>query len=234
MNKNYKTQLISNLKSAINLRLYNINLKFPYNKSFKNGCLSLVHILWEKGYIKEYKLNYKTIEFKNVKKALKKKNTSTMTLTKIYLHKSNIQLKSKWLMQNLLKELFYNKPFKIKKQRITRGSFSNLAIKKFNNPYEVKIKKFYNILQKPLEFELEVQLRYTNDYLSINSIYLISKPSRRVFTSNKNLNKLTYFYYKKYNKEILGLVIISTSKGILSSTQALKHNIGGEVVCVVF
>ena len=68
-------------------------------------------------------------------------------------------------------------------------------------------------------------------YLSIHQIPMItnlqpiSRPSRRV-----------YVKYNKVPKILggLGLIIISTSRGILSDHVARKFNVGGEVLCSIW
>jgi ribosomal protein S8 len=147
---------------------------------------------------------------------------------------SNIQIGLKYFARNLLKEFLNNKPFKLGRQKTKSNFLSSITNNKSNKCPNIEIKKTLKSVQKLFRVELEIQLRYMNDNLSLNSIYLISKPSRRIFTSNKNLNKLTYFYNKKYNKKSLGLVIISTSQGFLTNQQAFKAKLGGEVICIVF
>jgi len=53
----------------------------------------------------------------------------------------------------------------------------------------------------------------------------VSKPSRRVYTTNKEIKPV-------YNG--LGIAIISTSNGIMTDIQAKKENLGGEILCNVW
>lgn len=73
---------------------------------------------------------------------------------------------------------------------------------------------------------LDVSLKYTKDGAPvIKEITRASKPGRRVYSS---INDLKPFYND------MGVVILSTPKGVLSNFDAKKHNVGGEVLCKVF
>ena len=68
---------------------------------------------------------------------------------------------------------------------------------------------------------ITVFLKYLNNKSPLNSIFLISKPSKRVFYTYKDL-------IKKVSHR--GIFVLSTSKGILSSNDAIKKHLGGEVL----
>lgn len=70
----------------------------------------------------------------------------------------------------------------------------------------------------------EIFLKYYKEKSVINKITAISKPSRRIYVSIEELWKLN---------NGLGLVILSTSKGVLSDKESKKLNVGGEVFCVI-
>ena len=59
----------------------------------------------------------------------------------------------------------------------------------------------------------------------IKEIKRISKPGRRVHSKATSIPKI---------QNGLGLAILSTSKGVMSDTDARKNKIGGEVICRVF
>ncbi len=69
--------------------------------------------------------------------------------------------------------------------------------------------------------EIIVFLKYFNNRFPFKTIYLVSKPSRRIFYSYNDLLK------KEKND---GIFILNTSFGILSSKLAIKKNVGGEVI----
>ncbi len=59
----------------------------------------------------------------------------------------------------------------------------------------------------------------------IKELKRISKPGLRKYSSNENLPA-------SYNG--LGIVILSTSKGVMTDKEARKLNMGGEVLCSVY
>jgi len=77
--------------------------------------------------------------------------------------------------------------------------------------------------------ELKIQLKYQGDradtVCAINSIRLVSKPSRRVYVGKDNVPQPLGG---------MGLSIISTSQGIMSGREAKVRGIGGEVLCEVW
>jgi small subunit ribosomal protein S8 len=71
--------------------------------------------------------------------------------------------------------------------------------------------------------QIDVYLKYKNNKAVIKEIIRLSKPGKRLYIKNKEL------YVKKR-----GLLIISTSMGILTDLQAKKLNVGGELICRIF
>ncbi len=59
----------------------------------------------------------------------------------------------------------------------------------------------------------------------IKEIKRISKPGLRKYSSNKDLPK---------SYAGLGIVIVSTSMGVMTDKEARKLNVGGEVLCSVY
>ncbi len=72
---------------------------------------------------------------------------------------------------------------------------------------------------------INVVLKYYNGSPTITSISRVSKSSRRLYTGINDL---------KLVNNGLGVSILTTSKGILSDSEARSQNIGGEVICSVF
>lgn len=64
-----------------------------------------------------------------------------------------------------------------------------------------------------------------NNRSCINEIKRISKSSRRVY---KHRNELRSF------KNGYGIMVVSTSMGILSNVEAYNNNVGGEVLCSIW
>ena len=59
----------------------------------------------------------------------------------------------------------------------------------------------------------------------VKEIKRISKPGRRIYARASSIPKI---------QNGLGLAIVSTSKGIMSDSDARNKNIGGEIICRVF
>ena len=72
---------------------------------------------------------------------------------------------------------------------------------------------------------LTVDLKYYEGSPVIKEIKRISKPGRRVYSKATSIPKI---------QNGLGLAILSTSKGVMSDSDARKNKIGGEVICRVF
>ena len=73
--------------------------------------------------------------------------------------------------------------------------------------------------------ELRIELKYTDGEPAIREIKRVSKPGRRAYSKIGDLPK-------HFNG--LGVIILSTSKGVMSDARARAENIGGEVVAQVF
>jgi len=72
---------------------------------------------------------------------------------------------------------------------------------------------------------LRLYLKYSDqNQPAILSLTRISKPGRRVYVQAENIVPI-------YNN--IGIWIISTSKGIITSKTAKKMNVGGEVLCEI-
>jgi small subunit ribosomal protein S8 len=72
---------------------------------------------------------------------------------------------------------------------------------------------------------IRVTLKYYKRKPVIKEIRRISKPGRRAYVPADKLPRV-------HNG--LGIAIISTSKGIVTSKQAKIFNVGGEVICTVW
>ena len=72
---------------------------------------------------------------------------------------------------------------------------------------------------------LIVDLKYHNGSPVIKEIKRVSKPGRRIYAKADSIPKI---------QNGLGLAIVSTSKGIMSDSDARTKKIGGEIICRVF
>ena len=73
--------------------------------------------------------------------------------------------------------------------------------------------------------ELEIALKYYNDEPVIKELARESKPGLRKYISYKDI---------KPHKGGLGLKVLTTSKGLMTDREAIKAEIGGEIICRVF
>ena len=83
----------------------------------------------------------------------------------------------------------------------------------------------YNITEDIKGKVIEISLKYFHGEPVIKEIVRISKPGLRVYSSVKEM---------PVYKNNMGVSIISTSKGVMTSFKAKEINIGGEVLCRVY
>lgn len=72
---------------------------------------------------------------------------------------------------------------------------------------------------------LVVTINNAGENTTINEIKRVSKPGRRVYVSSNEIPKV---------KSGRGMVLISTSKGVMSGQEAKKVKLGGEVLLEVY
>ena len=70
-----------------------------------------------------------------------------------------------------------------------------------------------------------VDLKYYEGRPVIREIKRVSKPGRRVYSSATSIPRV---------HSGLGLAILSTIKGFMSDREAIKNNLGGEIICRIF
>ena len=76
-----------------------------------------------------------------------------------------------------------------------------------------------------VEKSLVIQIVGASSQSPITEIKRVSKPGRRVYAKVKDIPTI---------KQGRGLVIVSTSKGVMTGTQAREQKLGGEVLCQVY
>ncbi|MFZ1301413.1 MAG: 30S ribosomal protein S8 [Candidatus Microsaccharimonas sp.] len=72
---------------------------------------------------------------------------------------------------------------------------------------------------------LVVTINNPGENSTINEIKRLSKPGRRVYVSAADIPKV---------KSGRGIVLVSTSKGVVTGTEAKKQKLGGELLLSVF
>lgn len=84
----------------------------------------------------------------------------------------------------------------------------------------------YKLVEEKPQSVLRVYLKYSDDGEPvIHGIERISRPGRRVYRNKQEIPRVLGG---------LGLAIVSTSKGVLSGSEAVKSGVGGEVLCQVW
>lgn len=87
------------------------------------------------------------------------------------------------------------------------------------------IKNFQIVQSRPVDL-LRIQLRYLyEEQAVINGLRRVSRPGRRIYVGKDEIPSV---------KGGMGIVILSTPKGILTDQQSKKENTGGEVLCYVW
>ncbi len=120
--------------------------------------------------------------------------------------------------------------------RIRNGQMRSLN--KISIPFSVFRSEILEVLKKEgyiINFNIDkddknrklilVDLKYFEGQPVIREIKRISKPGRRVYSRATSIPRV-------HNG--LGLAILSTSKGVMSDSEAIKNNLGGEIICRVF
>jgi small subunit ribosomal protein S8 len=71
---------------------------------------------------------------------------------------------------------------------------------------------------------INIELKYFQGKPVIDKLARISKPSLRVYTSSADMPQVM---------NGLGVVIVSTPKGVMTGQNAKAQNVGGEVLCSI-
>jgi small subunit ribosomal protein S8 len=84
----------------------------------------------------------------------------------------------------------------------------------------------YGVRAEGNKKELEVRLKYGSDRSRvIQGLRRVSRPGRRVYAAVDELPR---------TRGGLGVVIISTSQGLMPDREARRRHLGGEIVCEVW
>jgi len=86
--------------------------------------------------------------------------------------------------------------------------------------------KNYKLIQDKKQGVLRIYLRYTDENAPIiRGIKKVSRPGRRVYSGYKDIPPMHAGF---------GVVILSTSKGIITDREARGQKLGGELLCQVW
>ena len=83
----------------------------------------------------------------------------------------------------------------------------------------------YGRVQNGSSSWLDIQLKYLDGQAALCSITRVSRPGRRVYSAHDSLPSVL---------NGMGVSVVSTSKGIVSSLDARRMKLGGEVICTVY
>ena len=120
--------------------------------------------------------------------------------------------------------------------RIRNGQMRSLN--KISIPFSTFRSKILEVLKKEgyiIDFKTDkdkenkkflfVNLKYYEGKPVIREITRVSKPGRRVYSRADSIPRV---------HSGLGVAILSTSKGVMSDSDAIKNNLGGEIICRIF
>lgn len=110
------------------------------------------------------------------------------------------------------------------KKKTASFPFSNF---RYNLCKTLKDKGFIEEVKKRGRYKkmIVIGLSYKEGESKIHDIKIISRPGQRIYLRKKKL----YFPKKGY-----GTLIVSTPKGLMTSEEAKKMNLGGEVICEIW
>jgi len=83
----------------------------------------------------------------------------------------------------------------------------------------------YSISGEGVKRQIVVTLKYAAGKPVIEGIERVSKSSCRIHCGSSEIPRV---------RNGLGIVVLSTSKGIMSGRKAVKENVGGEILCRVW
>ena len=82
-----------------------------------------------------------------------------------------------------------------------------------------------SVVGEGVKKEIVVELKYVGETAVIEGIERVSKSSCRVHCGGREIPRV---------RNGLGIVVLSTPKGIMSGRKAAKENVGGEILCRVW
>ena len=86
--------------------------------------------------------------------------------------------------------------------------------------------KNFKVIDDRLQGVLNIKLKYTEDNENvITDLKRISKPGCRIYCKKESIPKVL---------DGLGVVIVSTSKGIFTGKKCEEYGIGGEIICQIW
>jgi len=81
------------------------------------------------------------------------------------------------------------------------------------------------VQKKNKKDRIEIDLKFDEKVPVIRDLKRVSKPGQRVYVNHDKIQKVVGGY---------GIVIISTSKGLMTGKEARKNKMGGEILCEIW
>jgi small subunit ribosomal protein S8 len=129
------------------------------------------------------------------------------------------------LFLDKMKHYLWGMLSKIKNAQLARKS---VVFQKKNKISESFLKLLWNegfILGYKLKsHKLKIFLKYASNKPAINSLKVVSKPSRKIFYSIKQIWKIN---------SSKSFIVLSTNQGLKSLLECKKKNIGGELLIII-
>ena len=82
-----------------------------------------------------------------------------------------------------------------------------------------------SVVGEGVKSQIVVELKYAGETPVIEGIERVSKSSCRIHCGSREIPRV---------RNGLGIVVLSTPKGIMSGRKAAKENVGGEILCRVW
>jgi len=114
----------------------------------------------------------------------------------------------------------------LRKQEVTTLLHSKLVEALLNVLQAEGYIESFKVVENGNKKTINVTLKYNDHGKSvINEVKRISKPGRRVYKGKDEIKRFKNGY---------GTIVLSTSKGVLSNTDAFKAGVGGEALCSIW
>lgn len=83
----------------------------------------------------------------------------------------------------------------------------------------------YAVAQEGAHKQIRIQLKFVGKTPAIEGIKRVSRPGRRVYVGCEEMPRV---------QGGMGTALVSTSRGIMTGTEARKLKVGGELLCTVW
>ena len=111
----------------------------------------------------------------------------------------------------------------MRRQDVTKLLYSKIVLKTMAEKGYIE---GFKIVEEGTKKSINVVLKYDDNGKSvINEIKRISKPGRRVYKGYEELKRFKNGY---------GMMVVSTSNGVIDNEEAYKQKVGGEVLCSIW